>query len=153
MKKENYIPPFPSTTQKITSHTSLSQNRTHCGGEDESCTLASVPKRTKMGQCAAGIFLAWTILDVKSTKTLKAQPLCRPCARWCLVKALPMEMMTISKPGIYSSWHPPASLLTEEQLHVLQKESKSEGWQFSPSDFYFYTYTQHLKGDKNSPVL
>lgn len=33
-----------------------------------------------------------------------------------------------------------AGNLTEEQLHVLQKESKSEGCQFSPSDFFLYIY-------------
>lgn len=31
-----------------------------------------------------------------------------------------------------------AGNLTEEQLHVLQKESKLEGWQFSPSDFFIH---------------
>lgn len=33
-----------------------------------------------------------------------------------------------------------AGNLTEEQLYILEKESKSESWQFFPSDFLLYIY-------------
>ena len=71
MKSENYVPPFLNATQKLISHTGLSQNHTHCRGEDESCTLANGAKTTKTGQRAVAIFLAWTMLDVKSSQNLK----------------------------------------------------------------------------------
>lgn len=122
-------------------HKSFPKNYTYCGGEDESCILANVSKRTKMGQCAAGIFLIWTRLDVKPTKTLKVQPLCRP--RWCLVKALPKEMMTTSKAGIWSSCHPPASLLAtrlKNNYTSFKRKANQKAGNFPPVTF-FYTYT------------
>lgn len=84
-----------------------------------------------MRQCAVGLFLAWTILGVKSTETLKAQP--RP--------VVPSETLTYgdddSKKGRDLELLPSPSItagnLTEEQLHVLQKESKS-------SDFFLQIY-------------
>lgn len=81
MKSENYVLPFPNTTQKLISCTGLSQNHNHCGGEDESCTLANGAKTTKTGQWAVAIFLAWTMLDVKSSQNPKGsasmQTLCQ----------------------------------------------------------------------------
>lgn len=71
MKSENYVPPFPNATQKPISHTGLSQNHTHCGDENESCTLANGAKTIKTGQRAVAIFLARTLLDVKFSQNLK----------------------------------------------------------------------------------
>lgn len=60
---------------------------------------------------------------------------------WLVV---PSESLTYgdddNKPGRDLELLPIPSLtagnLTEKQLHTLQKESKSEGWQFSSSDFF-----------------
>lgn len=77
-----------------------------------------------------------------------------------LCQAVPGESLTYgdddNKQGRDRELSPSPSItagnLTEEQLHVLQKESKSEGWQISPSDFFLYIYLI-FKGDKNSPAL
>lgn len=70
---------------------------------------------------------------------------------WLVV---PSECLTYgdddNKPGRDLELLPIPSLtagnLTEKQLHTLQKESKSEGWQFSSSDFFKYIYLIFKRG-------
>lgn len=104
---------------------------------------------------------SWNLFSLNKIRCQIHQNLEGSASEQTLHQVVPSESLTYgdddNKQGrALEPWPSPSTTagnLTEEQVHVVQKESTSEGWQFSPSDFFFNTYTEHLKGDKNSPDL